>query len=45
MLKEEHVEQVALQIANLKKVSPLERDAVMEETYQLSMAEEYISAG
>ena len=44
-LKEEHVEQVALQIANLKKVSPPERDAVMEETYQLSMAEEYISAG
>jgi flagellar motor switch protein FliG len=44
-LKEEHVEQVALQIANLKKVTPPERDAVMEETYQLSMAEEYISAG
>jgi flagellar motor switch protein FliG len=44
-LKEEHVEQVALQIANMKKVSPAERDAVMEETYQLSMAEEYISAG
>lgn len=44
-LKEEHVEQVALQIANMKKVSPQERDAVMEETYQLSMAEEYISAG
>jgi flagellar motor switch protein FliG len=44
-LKEEHVEQVALQIANLKKVSPPERDAVMEETYQLSMAEEYISSG
>jgi flagellar motor switch protein FliG len=44
-LKEEHVEQVALQIANMKKVSPAERDAVMEETYQLSMAEEYISQG
>jgi flagellar motor switch protein FliG len=44
-LKEEHVEQVALQIANLKKVSPPERDSVMEETYQLSMAEEYISSG
>jgi flagellar motor switch protein FliG len=44
-LKEEHVEQVALQIANMKKVSPAERDSVMEETFQLSMAEEYISAG
>ena len=44
-LKEEHVEQVALQIANMKKVSPQERDSVMEETFQLSMAEEYISAG
>jgi flagellar motor switch protein FliG len=44
-LKEEHVEQVALQIANMKRVSPAERDAVMEETFQLSMADEYISAG
>ena len=44
-LKEEHVEQVALQIANMKKVTPAERDLVMEETYQLSMAEEYISQG
>jgi flagellar motor switch protein FliG len=44
-LKEEHVEQVALQIANLKRVSGPERDAVMEETYQLSLAEEYISQG
>jgi flagellar motor switch protein FliG len=44
-LKEEAVEQVALQIANLKRVSPAERDAVMEECYQLSMAEEYISQG
>ena len=44
-LKEEHVEQVALQIANMKKVTPAERDSVMEETYQLSMAEEYISQG
>ncbi len=44
-LKEEHVEQVALQIANMKRVSPAERDAVMEETFQLSMAEEYISTG
>ncbi len=44
-LKEEQVEQVALQIANMKKVTPQERDAVMEECYQLSMAEEYISQG
>jgi len=44
-LKEETVEQVTLQIANLKKVSPQDRDTVMEECYQLSMAEEYISQG
>ncbi len=44
-LKEEYVEQVALQIANVKRVSPAERDAVMEECFQLSMAEEYISQG
>jgi flagellar motor switch protein FliG len=45
VMKEEAVEQVALQIANLKRVNPIERDAVMEECYQLSMAEEYISQG
>src|ERR1019366_1223595 len=45
VMKEEAVEQVALQIANLKRVNPSERDAVMEECYQLSMAEEYISQG
>jgi len=44
-MKEETVEQVTLQIANLKKVSPADRDSVMEECYTLSMAEEYISQG
>ncbi len=44
-MKEETVEQVSLHIANLKKVSPQERDQVMEECYQISMAEEYISQG
>ncbi|HTB22094.1 MAG TPA: flagellar motor switch protein FliG [bacterium] len=44
-LKEEYVEQVALQIANMKRVTPGDRDSVMEETFQLSMADEYISAG
>jgi flagellar motor switch protein FliG len=44
-MKEETVEQVTLQIANLKKVSPQDRDSVMEECYTLSMAEEYISQG
>jgi flagellar motor switch protein FliG len=44
-LKEEAVEQVALHIANMKKVTPNDRDQVMEECYQLSMAEEYISQG
>jgi flagellar motor switch protein FliG len=44
-LKEDVVEQCALQIANVKKVSPAERDLVMEECYQFSLAEDYISAG
>jgi flagellar motor switch protein FliG len=44
-LKEETVEQVALQIANMKRVAPADRDLVMEECYHLSMAEEYISQG
>ncbi|HNZ29588.1 MAG TPA: flagellar motor switch protein FliG, partial [Candidatus Goldiibacteriota bacterium] len=44
-LSDELVEQLTLQIANTKKITPQDRDAVMEESYQLALAEEYISQG
>ena len=44
-LKEEAVEQVTLQIANLRKISPEEKDAVMREALDISVAQEYISQG
>src|SRR6056297_3736511 len=44
-LSDEIVEQITLQIANTKKVTPQDRDTVMEESYQLALAEEYISQG
>lgn len=44
-LKEESVEQVTLQIANLRKISPEEKDAVLQEALNISVAQEYISQG
>src|ERR1035437_396945 len=44
-LSDEVVEQITLQIANTKRVQPQDRDAVMEESYQLALAEDYISQG
>lgn len=44
-LKEESVEQVTLQIANLRKISPDEKDAVIREALSISAAQEYISQG
>src|ERR1041384_7303373 len=44
-LKEETVEQVTLQIANLRKISPEEKDSVMQEVLNIAAAQEYISQG
>lgn len=44
-LSDEVVEQITLQIANTKRVQPQDRDSVLEESYQLALAEEYISQG
>jgi flagellar motor switch protein FliG len=44
-LKEETVEQVTLQIANLRKITPEEKDAVMQEVLNIAAAQEYISQG
>ncbi len=44
-LKEETVEQLTLQIANMRKVTPAEKDLVMEDCYQMSLAEDALVQG
>ncbi|HHW30447.1 MAG TPA: flagellar motor switch protein FliG [Clostridiaceae bacterium] len=44
-LKEEEIEQLTLEIANIRTVAPEEKEAVLEEFYQLCIAQEYIAEG
>lgn len=44
-LKEETVEQLTLQIANMRKVTPAEKDIVLEDCYQMSLAEDALVQG
>ncbi len=44
-LKEEEIEELTLEIANLRKVSPQEKDEILEEFYQICLAQEFISEG
>lgn len=44
-LNEEEIEELTLQIANMRMVSPQEKQAVIEEFYQICLAQEYISEG
>jgi len=44
-LKEETVEQLTLQIANMRKVTPAEKEIVMEDCYQMSLAEDALVQG
>jgi len=44
-LKEETVEQLTLQIANMRKVTQAEKDMVLEDTYQMSLAEDALVQG
>jgi len=44
-LSDEIVEQLTLQIANTKKIQPQDRDSVLEESYQLALAEEFLVQG
>lgn len=44
-LKEEVVEALMLQIANMRKVTPAEKDIVLEDTYQMSLAEDALLQG
>lgn len=44
-LKEEEIEQLTLEISNIRSVSPEEKEEVLEEFYQLCIAQEYIAEG
>lgn len=44
-LKEEEIEQLTLEIANIRTVTPDEKEKVLEEFYQICLAQEYITEG
>ena len=44
-LKEEEIEQLTLEIANIRTVSPGEKDRVLGEFYQICLAQQYITEG
>lgn len=44
-LKEEEIEQLTLEIANIRTVSPDDKERILEEFYQICLAQEYIAEG
>ena len=44
-LTEEEIEEMTLEIANVKKVDPLVKEEILEEFYEMCVAQEYISEG
>lgn len=44
-LKEEEIEQLTLEIANMRTVTPDDKEEVLDEFYQICLAQEYISEG
>ncbi len=44
-LKSEEIEELTLEIANLKKVSSQEKEEILEEFYQICLAQDFISEG
>lgn len=44
-LKEEEIEQLTLEIANTRSVSPNLKDTVMDEFYEICLAQQYIAEG
>ncbi len=44
-LKEDEIEELTLEIANTRSVSPQVKDAVLEEFYQVCLAQQYIAEG
>lgn len=44
-LKEDDIEQLTLEIANMRTVSPEEKEVILNEFYQVCLAQDYISEG
>jgi len=44
-LREDEIEQLTLEISNIRTVSPEEKEKVVEEFYQMCLAKEYIAEG
>ncbi len=44
-LSEEEIEELTLQIASVPKVTPQEKDEILEEFYQICLAQEFMSEG
>ncbi|MDO4772696.1 MAG: flagellar motor switch protein FliG [Bacillota bacterium] len=44
-LSEEEIEEITLEIANVRKVSPEEKDKILEEFYEICLAQEFMSEG
>jgi flagellar motor switch protein FliG len=44
-LHDEEIEELTLEIANMKKVSADEKERILEEFHQICVAQEYISEG
>ena len=44
-LKEDEIEQLTLEIANIRTVTPEEKEKILEEFYQICLAQEYIAEG
>lgn len=44
-LNDEEIEELTLEIANMRKVSPDEKDKILDEFYEICVAQEYISEG
>ena len=44
-LKEEEIEELTLEIANTRTVAPEVKDAVLDEFYQICLAQQYIAEG
>ena len=43
-LKEDEIEQLTLEIANTRSVSPADKEAVLNEFYEVCLAQQYIAA-
>lgn len=44
-LSDDEIEELTLEIANMRKVSPDEKERILDEFYQICVAQEYISEG